>query len=172
MEDVARACGVGKGTLYRYFPSKRALYSALILDGMDQLRSELEAAAAGPAAPLARLERAVRAALEHFRNRRFLLALLHRQEHKPSRDEVREWEGRRKRLLEVLGGTLQAAMDGGQLRSTDPEIAAELLLALLRSVDRRRRPRDAAEDLVASVIELFLCGVGTAKGQRAWRAET
>ena len=169
---MARGCGVGKGTLYRYFPSKRALYSALILDGMDELRRELEAAAAGPAAPLARLERAVRAALEHFRDRRFLLALLHRQEHKPSRDEVREWERRRRRLLEVLGGTIQEAMDAGQLRGADAETAAELLLAVLRSVERRRRPRDAADALVASVLELFLCGVGTPEGQRAWRSET
>ncbi|MGH3055413.1 MAG: helix-turn-helix domain-containing protein, partial [Gaiellaceae bacterium] len=28
MEDVAQTCGVGKGTLYRYFPSKHELYLA------------------------------------------------------------------------------------------------------------------------------------------------
>ncbi len=30
MDQVAEACGVGKGTLYRYFPSKRALYLAVV----------------------------------------------------------------------------------------------------------------------------------------------
>ena len=41
MDDVAAACGVGKGTLYRYFPSKQALYLAVTFDGIEKLRDEL-----------------------------------------------------------------------------------------------------------------------------------
>ena len=33
MDDVVEASGVGKGTLYRYFPSKQALYFAVIFEG-------------------------------------------------------------------------------------------------------------------------------------------
>jgi len=40
MEDVAQACGVGKGTLYRYFPSKHELYLAVMFGGIERLRDE------------------------------------------------------------------------------------------------------------------------------------
>ena len=44
MEDVARACGVGKGTIYRYFPGKRELYVAVMFEAIDSLREKLRAA--------------------------------------------------------------------------------------------------------------------------------
>src|SRR5262249_56020074 len=42
MEEVALRAHVGKGTLYRYFPTKEDLYLTTILAGWDRLREELE----------------------------------------------------------------------------------------------------------------------------------
>jgi TetR/AcrR family fatty acid metabolism transcriptional regulator len=170
MDDVARAAGVGKGTLYRYFASKDSLFTALVLDGMDQLRGELEAAVRAPGEPVAKLERVVRASLEHLRQRRFLFALLHRREHKPSRSDAREWERRRARLARVIEDAVREAVAAGQMRNVEPRIAAETLLALLRAMDRTRRPGDSLPALSREVFELFLCGAGTSKGQQLWKA--
>jgi len=170
MDDVARACGVGKGTLYRYFESKDALFTALVLDGIDLLRTQLEAAVAGPGEPVAKLERVVRASLAHLWERRFLFALLHRREHKPSRTDAREWERRRARLARVVADAVREAIDAGQLRPLDPRIAAETLLALLRAMDRSRRSSDSPDAVSATVFDLFLRGAGTPKGESAWKA--
>src|SRR6478752_5043378 len=47
LDDVAAAAGVGKGTLYVYFPSKEELYITIIYEGlaklMARLRSQLAA---------------------------------------------------------------------------------------------------------------------------------
>jgi TetR/AcrR family fatty acid metabolism transcriptional regulator len=169
MEDVAAACGVGKGTLYRYFESKEALFTALMLDGIDLLRAQIEAAVAEPGEPVTRLERAVRASLAHLGERRFLFALLHRREHKASRADVREWERRRARLAKVVEDAVREAMEAGQVRRVDPRITAETLLALLRAVDRARRPSDSLDALADSVFDLFLRGAGTARGREACR---
>src|SRR5690348_9289181 len=42
MDDVADRAGVGKGTVYRYFPTKEELYFATIFEGWDRLGKELE----------------------------------------------------------------------------------------------------------------------------------
>ena len=170
MDDVARVSGVGKGTLYRYFGSKDALFTALMLDGIDLLRTQLETAVAGPGEPVAKLERVVRASLAHLSERRFLLALLHRREHKPSRTDAREWERRRARLARVVEDAVREAMHAGQIRSVDPRIMAEMLLSLLRAMDRSRRPGDSLDALATTVFELFLCGAGTRKGDSVWKA--
>src|SRR6185436_16584329 len=47
VEDVATAAGVGKGTLYLYFPTKEQLFYATILEALDVLLAELETAVRG-----------------------------------------------------------------------------------------------------------------------------
>ena len=47
VDDVATAAGVGKGTLYLYFPTKEQLFYATILEALDVLLAELESAVRG-----------------------------------------------------------------------------------------------------------------------------
>ena len=164
MDDVARASRVGKGTLYRYFPSKRALYRALLVDGMDRLRSELTAAGAGPEEPLLKLDRLVHGFLEHFGTRRRLLALVSRHESQPGRNE---WRRRRADFVAVFEAALAEGIAAGQLRPIDPRFGANLLVGMLRGADNARTSRDTLEGLVDSVIAVFLSGVGTEAGLRA-----
>ncbi|GAA1987385.1 TetR/AcrR family transcriptional regulator [Kitasatospora viridis] len=44
MTDIARAAGVGRATLYRYYPSRQALLDALADAAVDDLGDRLEAA--------------------------------------------------------------------------------------------------------------------------------
>ena len=167
MDEVARASGVGKGTLYRYFPSKRGLYRALLVDGMDRLRGELTAAGVGSEEPLLKLERLVRSFLEHFGNHRRLLALVSRHESQPGRNE---WRRRRADFVAVFEAALAEGIAAGQLRSIDPRLGANALVGMLRGVDNTRTARDAPEGLADGVIAIFLSGVGTEAGTRAWSA--
>jgi AcrR family transcriptional regulator len=51
MEDVSAAAGVGKGTLYRNYPSRAALAEALLDDLSRDLQARVLAAAARPGIP-------------------------------------------------------------------------------------------------------------------------
>src|SRR5919199_1126344 len=44
MDDVARRAGVGVGTVYRHFPTKRALLEALMLAAFNSIAAEAERA--------------------------------------------------------------------------------------------------------------------------------
>ncbi len=57
---------VGKGTLYRYFPSKRDLFLAAVDRVMRRQRERIDAAIAESADPLQRVSRAIRAHLAFF----------------------------------------------------------------------------------------------------------
>ncbi len=166
MEDVAQACGVGKGTLYRYFPSKHELYLAVMFEGIEGLRDELQAAVDRQAAPAQKIECLVRCILQHFWDRRFFFALIHRNEHKPDDPDGREWLRRRAEIAALVEHTLEEAMTAGYVRRTDPRIAAEMLLGMLRGVNRYRTRQDTLDDLVAAVVDVFLCGMATAAGRR------
>jgi AcrR family transcriptional regulator len=48
MEDVARAAGVGKGTLYRRFPTREHLFAAILQDRVDELDASARLALGAP----------------------------------------------------------------------------------------------------------------------------
>lgn len=55
MNEIARAAGVGPGTLYRRYPHKAALCAALLEDGMMQFRADIAGLVAADGLALPRL---------------------------------------------------------------------------------------------------------------------
>lgn len=165
MDDVARESEVAKGTLYRYFPSKRALYLGVMFEGIDQLHVALRDAVAGSGEPVGKLARLVFTLLDHFWDRRFFFALIHRNEYRPDDPDSREWERRRAEISRLIQQLVEDAIARGQLRGLDPRVASEMLLGMLRGVNRYRSAEDTLPALVNGVLEVFLRGVGTELGQ-------
>src|SRR5436190_4626768 len=69
MQELADAAGVGKGTLYRYCPSKERLFLAATDRIMLRMRREVDRAVAGVGEPLERITRAIRTFLRFFAER-------------------------------------------------------------------------------------------------------
>jgi AcrR family transcriptional regulator len=68
VQQVADALQVGKGTIYRYYPSKEQLFLAAVDRGMKLLKEAVDQSGVGVADPLERVERAILAYLAFFRN--------------------------------------------------------------------------------------------------------
>ncbi len=166
MEDVARACGVGKGTVYRYFPSKRALYLGVMFEGVERLQQALRAALDNPVTPVRKIESAVRCVLGHFWDRRFFFTLINRNEHKAWDPDNREWLRRRAELSRTIQRAVEEAMQAGYVRRVDARVATEMLLGMLRGANRYRGTHDTLEDMVNAVVGVFLRGVGTTAARR------
>ncbi|HEV8111852.1 MAG TPA: TetR/AcrR family transcriptional regulator [Planctomycetota bacterium] len=66
LQDVADVLAIGKGSVYRRFPTKQDLFLATVDDGMRRLKECVDAAIEGVDDPLDRLARAVRAYLAFF----------------------------------------------------------------------------------------------------------
>ncbi len=66
LQNIADALKIGKGTLYRYFPSKRELFQAAVDNAMIGMRSAIDDAIQGVEDPLDRIALAVRHYLKFF----------------------------------------------------------------------------------------------------------
>jgi len=76
VQDIADRAGVGKGTVYRYYPSKDDLFLAACNHGMEMLKEAVGKAACQAERPLDRVSAGVRAYLEFFEANPNLVELL------------------------------------------------------------------------------------------------
>jgi AcrR family transcriptional regulator len=132
VDEVARAAGVGKPTLYRYFPSKEELFLETFSDALEALEAELDG--------IRRREGSQREALATMVGR--LTDVLARQmvslrvltgEQPALADRWRSlYRDRRRPILDALRAVILAGIKNGEFRAVDPDVVPALLLGMVR----------------------------------------
>ena len=165
--ELAAGAGVTEAALYRYFPSKEALYSALIDEKIEASQ------------PLATLEKVAgsgeRALLEHVA--RSLLRSADADPHLLRILLYTALEGHaladsfmQKRVYALrgfLGEYFERRMREGAFRALDPQLAARGFLGMIvhylisRDVFGQRELRDGADELTQVFTSIFLDGIRT-----------
>lgn len=75
-QAMADAAGVGKGTVYRHFPTKEVLFTETLRHNLDALTAAMESARKAEEDPLAQLKAGMRAYIEFFERNPELIELL------------------------------------------------------------------------------------------------
>lgn len=131
MEDIGRAAGVGKGTLYRRYAHKGELCEALLNEDIAHFYARAEAIlsqAEGQPSPLAQLDRLLGEYVAMVRLHIPLLAAIQDSATGPRRKSFYQsplyrW------LHERIAGLLAAAMAAGEAITIDELFAADAILA-------------------------------------------
>lgn len=170
-DDIVRAAGVGKATLYRYFETKEALVRACLDDVLSRLNDRLEAAEAGAGAPPERLRRIIGAMVETFSDDLMPLRLITRRD-----SELRqEWRitvhDARLRLVAVLGEHFRRGTAAGWYRELDGDLVAHLVMGMIRSgvTHVEGMPRDALADAIHAFVLRSTAAGGDAAREGAGR---
>ena len=135
-EDIATAAGIAKGTLYLYFKSKEAIYTATVSRACRELRAEVELHTAQAVGFQEKLRTALEVRLEYWTRHQSIYSLLltvgREQKHrKQTADFLRAAQRDYKTLL-------QDAVDAGDFRCDDVEQLAWATLDLIRGASERR----------------------------------
>jgi AcrR family transcriptional regulator len=158
IDHIAGDASIGKGTIYRYFPTKEDLYYATILHGLDTL-TEIAGRAIEPEEdPARRLESIAKEILEFFWDRVHLFPLLPPQNLR-NFERHAEMIRRRGKLLRLVQETILAGIERREFRGVDARIAAEMFLGMVRSMVLFRGAEDSRADLVENVMGVFIRGL-------------
>jgi AcrR family transcriptional regulator len=123
MEDVAARAGVGIGTLYRFVPTKEALFGGILAEEADRLADGAERALALPAGEPAFRTWMLEAAEWQAGNRAFINVLSAREPGEPVPRLLSQ------RLRSLLRELVRRAQADGDLR--DDVAASDVLMVLL-----------------------------------------
>ena len=178
LDDVVRAAGVGKGTIYRYFRDKDDLFHQTAMDGFDELCEMLEGAPPGNAPFAEQLLNACEQISAFFAERRQLFRMMQSEEARMHwcRGEIRRrCAAKRKKLLSAVAEIIRKGVRQRRIRDDIPaEIIAGFLLGMLRA--RARDLADVPESSrpVGLVVSLFSEGArarpaGKCRGRQSAR---
>ncbi|KAA0581207.1 TetR/AcrR family transcriptional regulator [Azospirillum sp. B21] len=159
VEEVAKRAGVGKATLYRYFPSKEELYLESLERALGGLEQKLNAEIAPQPVPASvRLTAMVSALVGTLSEQLQTLKRLGGDQSDLA-DRTRRIIGRRsERTATALQQVMADGMASGEFRKIDLEIVPLLVIGMVRGgiMQMDERPREALE---RSVIDFLMSGL-------------
>lgn len=153
VSEVASRAGVGKGTVYLYFPTKDDLHRAALEGSLERLAAEIEERASADAPVDRVLQEIVGAILRFFWRRPHLLTLVQRYEQQRGRRAVE----RRRRGRRAIAGVLGRHRLGGTGEAR--ELSVAFLLGLARAAILEHGAHDRPDAVAARVVRTYLHGV-------------
>jgi AcrR family transcriptional regulator len=149
LEAVARAAGVGVGTLYRHFPTREALFEAVYRREVDQLVELAAALAEQP--PVAALRQWLRANVEFVATKKGMVAALALAA--PGSGDLKAYTSAR--LTESVRGLIDRGVAAGALRDDiGPGDVLQVLVALCYGSDA-----PGWQQTVLRLLDVFVDGL-------------
>ena len=134
-EEIARAAGVGIGTVFRHFPTKEALLEAVFVERLTRFAAEADELAAGTD-PRAALFEVLTRAVDTYATKHAIADALSAAG--VDATPLASLAGRT--LLATLGRLLAAAQEAGTVRADiRPDDLIALLVGTLRAAEIRRQ---------------------------------
>lgn len=161
VDEIARALGVAKGTIYYHFKNKEELYLAIIQEGVCLLEGRMRLDMAEAKTPAEKIKRIIVDMLSFVEDEKDLVFLF-----------IKELCGndiRREVLAGMLSGTLgiireiiKEGVKGGSFKKVDPVITANSLygMVVISALHYLSYAKEIPHDLVAAAIEkVFFEGI-------------
>jgi len=165
MDDVAAAARVGKGTLYRYFPSKEDLYLGVVAEAFDLLIRRLDRVE-GEALPApAALARMIEAIMETFARHLPVFRLMQQGEARLFLRKKQVVRARRERIADGLARVLERGAQTGIFRKVDRALMPTMVIGLVWGTALNHADETPAEILAQRVVELCLHGILQPQGE-------
>lgn len=151
LNEIARRAGVGNATLYRHFPSRESLLSAVYTEHLERY-SEIAEAASHANDPVAALRDCVTATCALQASNRGLADLL--ASLRPLSPDVEELRARHYRAIVLL---FRRAVGSGKVRADASP--ADLAVLLIANAGLIHRTADYAPQSSPRLVALWLAGV-------------
>lgn len=165
MDDVAEAARAGKGTLYRYFPSKEDLYLGVVAEAFDLLIRRLDGVEAEGLPARTAFARMVEAIVETFAAHLPFFGLLQQGEARLFLRKKQVIRARRDRIAAGLARVLDGGAEAGVFRKVDPAMVPSMVIGLVWGTAVNHADETPPEILAHRVVDLCLHGLLQAPGE-------
>lgn len=152
MDEIANTSGFGKATLYYYFKSKEEVFSAILVDGWQNIWESLEPVIAEQDSPRKTFVNVLIKIAENAENRPGLFEFLFNVPKTITLDD-QPWKDYQHRLYAILQGLLEDGVKKGEFPKVNPKLMFKALGGLFMGlVFMGNRDEPVSEKEVESLL--------------------
>ncbi len=128
MQSIAKRAGVGKGTTYEYFPSKEALFSEVISNGVNRTMTSLDEELQKPGSVREKVERMYLKYLELYRAEVELKSVVLNDFGNIPKQFHQQLKTKQIEFIQVMDKVVQEGIRTGEIANINSYIGATILL--------------------------------------------
>jgi TetR/AcrR family transcriptional regulator len=131
MDEIATDVGMGKASLYYYFPTKESLFEEVLKQEKNQFFDDIHSMIEKKVSSCDMLRRYAAKRIEHFRNLANLRALGFQQHGEMRASSVELYKEFQQQEVDVLQEILQLGKKNGDFGVSNPQQSAEAIMQML-----------------------------------------
>ena len=159
MREIAEAAGMGKSSLYDYFPTKDDILLFIIEDVTVALTERSRAIAGLDLPPAVRLRKIMETHLGYMEANNRLFWLLSTEAQRLKLESQRRIQERRWESQDVLRAIIAEGTAQGAFRAVDPLLTARILIYAVVSVMYTTRPSGSPATMLHEALDMLLNGI-------------
>lgn len=159
MQEIARAAGMGKSTLYDYFKTKDEILISFVEDAVYDLTGRAEQIARQDLPADEKLHQVLQAHLAYLMaNKEFYIKLTFEVQ-RLALESQRRIQVQRYAYQDLICKLIEDAITEGRFRPVSPLLATRTILALLTPAVYTSRPTGTPEQMMDEALDIFYHGV-------------
>ncbi len=159
MQEIARAAGMGKSTLYDYFQTKDEILISFVEDAIYDLTEQAKQIADQDLPADEKLHQVLRAHLAYLMaNKEFYLKMTFEVQRLALESQQRI-QDQRHAYQDLICKLIEEAVRQGRFRPINPLLATRTILALLTPAVYTSRPTGTPEQMMDEALDIFYHGV-------------
>ncbi len=163
VDDIARATGVAKGTVYLYFKDKQDLYIATIDEHFSRAIAALAAIQAKTATPSEKMEDIANNYIDYIKHLRTTYMLFTFENINLKGKTLKQMhtviEPKIHAMIEIISNIIRDGIQKNEFREVDPKIAAFYFISMIRTIFLSDFYMSDISSKTDTVLKLFFEGL-------------
>ena len=161
MQEIAEAAGVGKSTLYDYFPTKDHVLLFVFEEELDIFQEQAENIAAQEIPAQEKLRKILAAHLEYLLNNKNFFTEISMQVMQMGQAGQQRIMKKRYAYQDLLCGVLELGVREGTFRPVNTRLATRAMSETMEVLVYTTRPTGPPREMLGDVLDIFMHGIET-----------
>jgi len=159
MREISEAAGLGKSTLYDYFPSKDDILIAYVADEIHYITTQAEEIMAQKLSAPEKIRRIMLKQLEYMAANKRLYMKLSFEIQRLSFDSQQRIQQHRHAYQDMLCRLIEAGIQNGEFRPVNPLLALRGMFAFMSAAVFTSRPTGSPKEMMLDAIDIIFKGL-------------